>query len=29
MATCLALQGKRTILLDADLGGANLHNFLG
>lgn len=29
MATCLALQGKRTILLDADLGGANLHNFFG
>jgi len=29
MATCLALQGKPTILLDADLGGANLHNFLG
>lgn len=29
MATCLALQGKKTILLDADLGGANLHNFFG
>lgn len=29
MASCLALQGKRTILLDADLGGANLHNFFG
>lgn len=29
MATCLALQGRRTILLDADLGGANQHNFFG
>jgi flagellar biosynthesis protein FlhG len=26
---CLALQGKRVILIDADLGGANLHTFLG
>ena len=29
MATCLALKGKPTILVDIDLGGANLHNFLG
>ena len=27
--TCLALKGKKTILLDADLGGANLHSFFG
>lgn len=27
--TCLALNGKRTILLDADFGGANLHSFFG
>lgn len=29
MGTCLALKGGRTILLDADLGGANLHTFFG
>lgn len=29
MGTSLALKGKKTILLDADLGGANLHNFFG
>ena len=29
MGTCLALKGKKTLLLDADLGGANLHNFFG
>lgn len=29
MATCLALKGQKTIMLDADLGGANLHNFFG
>lgn len=29
MGTCLALKGSKTILLDADLGGANLHTFLG
>ena len=29
MATHLAQKGGRTILLDADLGGANLHSFLG
>jgi flagellar biosynthesis protein FlhG len=29
MGTCLALKGKRTLLIDADLGGANLHNFFG
>jgi flagellar biosynthesis protein FlhG len=27
--TCLALRGNKTILLDADLGGANLHSFFG
>lgn len=27
--TCLALKGSKTILLDADLGGANLHSFFG
>ena len=27
--TCLALNGSKTILLDADLGGANLHSFFG
>jgi len=27
--TCLALKGNKTILLDADLGGANLHSFFG
>ena len=27
--TCLALKGYKTILLDADLGGANLHSFFG
>lgn len=29
MGTCLARKGQRTILLDADLGGANLHSFFG
>lgn len=29
MGTCLALKGSRTILLDADLGGPNLHTFFG
>lgn len=29
MGTCLATKGSKTILLDADLGGANLHSFLG
>jgi flagellar biosynthesis protein FlhG len=29
MGTYLAQKGRRTILLDADLGGANLHSFLG
>jgi flagellar biosynthesis protein FlhG len=29
VGNCLALQGKRVILIDADLGGANLHTFLG
>ncbi len=29
MALCLAESGKKVILLDADLGGANLHSFLG
>ncbi|MEI6703178.1 MAG: P-loop NTPase [Deltaproteobacteria bacterium] len=29
MGTCLALKGSKTILLDADLGGANLHTFFG
>lgn len=29
MGSCLALKGQKTILLDADLGGANLHNFFG
>lgn len=27
--TCLALKGNKTVLLDADLGGANLHSFFG
>lgn len=27
--TCLALDGNKTILIDADLGGANLHSFFG
>lgn len=29
IATCLAAQGKRTLLIDADFGGANLHTLLG
>lgn len=29
MGTCLAQKGFKTILLDADLGGANLHTFFG
>lgn len=29
LAHSLALQGKKTILIDADFGGANLHSFLG
>ena len=29
MGTCLALKGSKTVLLDADLGGANLHTFFG
>ncbi|MEI6218577.1 MAG: hypothetical protein WCP86_06735 [bacterium] len=29
MGTSLALKGSKTILLDADLGGANLHTFFG
>ncbi len=29
VATYLALKGKRVVLIDADLGGANLHTFLG
>lgn len=29
IGNCMALQGKRIILIDADLGGANLHTFLG
>lgn len=29
MGSCLALKGQKTMLLDADLGGANLHNFFG
>ncbi|MBW2091668.1 MAG: P-loop NTPase, partial [Deltaproteobacteria bacterium] len=29
MGSSLALEGKQVILLDADLGGANLHTFLG
>ena len=29
MANCLAMQGKKVVLIDADLGGANLHTFLG
>jgi flagellar biosynthesis protein FlhG len=29
MGTCLARQGRRVILVDADLGAANLHTFLG
>ncbi len=29
IGTCLALRGRKTILLDADLGGANLHTFFG
>jgi flagellar biosynthesis protein FlhG len=29
IATCLAGQGKRTLIIDADFGGANLHTLLG
>lgn len=29
VGTSLALKGRKTVLLDADLGGANLHNFFG
>jgi flagellar biosynthesis protein FlhG len=29
IGTCLALKGKRVVLIDADFGGANLHSFLG
>jgi len=29
IGTCLAIQGKKVVLLDADFGGANLHTFLG
>ena len=29
VATCLAAQGKKVILIDADFGGANLHTLLG
>lgn len=29
IGTCLALKGSKTILIDADLGGANLHTFFG
>jgi len=29
VGTCLATRGRRVILIDADLGGANLHSFLG
>ena len=29
IGNCLALQEKRVVLIDADLGGANLHTFLG
>jgi flagellar biosynthesis protein FlhG len=29
IGTCLAQQGKKVILVDADFGGANLHTFLG
>jgi flagellar biosynthesis protein FlhG len=29
IGTCLALRGSKTILIDADLGGANLHTFFG
>ncbi len=29
IGTCLALNGSKTLLLDADLGGANLHSFFG
>jgi len=29
MGMCLASRGERAVLLDADLGGANLHSFLG
>jgi flagellar biosynthesis protein FlhG len=29
IGTCLASRGKRVVLIDADLGGANLHSFFG
>ena len=29
IGNCLALQGKKIVLVDADFGGANLHTFLG
>ena len=29
IATCLAAKGKRTLIIDADFGGANLHTLLG
>lgn len=29
IATCLAAQGKKTLVIDADFGGANLHTLLG
>lgn len=29
IGNCMALKGKRIVLIDADLGGANLHTFLG
>jgi flagellar biosynthesis protein FlhG len=29
MGTCLAGKGKRVVLIDIDIGGANLHSFLG
>jgi len=29
IATCLALKGKKTVLIDADFGGANLHTLMG
>jgi len=29
IAHCLAIEGKKTILIDADYGGANLHSILG
>jgi flagellar biosynthesis protein FlhG len=29
MGTCLAGKGKKVVLIDIDIGGANLHSFLG